>query len=66
MMKRGRIGKILLKAQEIIDSHGAANEEEAGKQIEYFRKTSTGCAMTAIEKNISSSAQESWKPAAAP
>jgi hypothetical protein len=38
MMKRGRIGKILLKAQQIIDAHGAANEEEAGRQIEYFRK----------------------------
>jgi hypothetical protein len=37
-MKRGRIGKILLKAQQIIDAHGAANEEEAGRQIEYFRK----------------------------
>lgn len=38
MMKRGRIGKILLSAQEIIDAHGAANEQEAGRQIEYFRK----------------------------
>ncbi len=37
-MKKGGIGKILLKARKIIDSHGAANEEEAGRQIEYFRK----------------------------
>jgi len=37
-MKKGRIGSILCKAQKIIDSHGAANEEEAGRQIEYFRK----------------------------
>ncbi len=37
-MKKGGIGKILLKAQEIIDSDGAANEEEAARQIEYFRK----------------------------
>jgi hypothetical protein len=37
-MKNGGIGKILLKAQKIIDSHSAANEEEVGRQIEYFRK----------------------------
>jgi hypothetical protein len=37
-MKKGGIGKILLKAQEIIDSNGAANEKEAARQIEYFRK----------------------------
>jgi len=38
MMKRGRIGKILLKAQEIIDSDAAGDQEEASRQIEYFRK----------------------------
>jgi len=37
-MKKGGIGKILLKARKIIDSHGAANEEEAARQTEYFRK----------------------------
>jgi hypothetical protein len=37
-MKKGGIGKILLEARKIIDSRDAANEEEAGRQIEYFRK----------------------------
>jgi len=37
-MKKGGIGKILLKARKIIDSHRAANEEQAVRQIEYFRK----------------------------
>jgi hypothetical protein len=37
-MKKGGIGKILLNARKIIDSHGAANKEEAARQIEYFRK----------------------------
>ncbi len=37
-MKNGGIGKILLKAREIVDSNGAANGEEALRQIEYFRK----------------------------
>jgi len=37
-MKRGGIGKILLKAQKVVDSHCAADEEQAARQIEYFRK----------------------------
>ena len=37
-MKKGAIGKIITKAQKVIDQGNAADAVEAGKQIEYFRK----------------------------